>query len=184
MQLEMRPPVQDLIFQVYGRHLHPEFFDVLATRTVARENYQLHVRVTSTGHWITFEHPDMVLTEVAASMAQVFPTRNRLLDLRLRQGYTGKLDLGNHIFYEHCFQVEQLSPQAFPHIHQEIITDGRKRGLIHHFQAGSRFALPALGLVTADARQGCIVIATFHTFPGEYTIVKTQSLIERRLPTL
>jgi len=180
MQLEMRPPVQDLVFQLYGRHLHPEFFDILASRTVERENYKLHVRVTSTGHWITFEHPEMILSEVAGANNQEFPDSKRLVDLQLRQGYTGKLELAHNIFYEHCFQVEHLGPEAFPHIHKEIVADGRKRGLIHHFRTASRFALPALGFVTADARDGCIVIATFHTFPGEYTVVKTQSLIERR----
>jgi hypothetical protein len=37
-----------------------------------------------------------------------------------------------------------------------------------------------LGFLTAEARPGCLLLSSFHTFPGEYTVVKTQSLIEKR----
>jgi hypothetical protein len=50
---------------------------------------------------------------------------------------------------------------------------------LHHFPAAHRFEVPPLGFVTADARPGCLLLSTFHTFPGEYTVVKTQSLIEK-----
>jgi hypothetical protein len=34
----LRPPVSDLVFQLYGRPLHPELFDILAVRKVQRED--------------------------------------------------------------------------------------------------------------------------------------------------
>ena len=37
-----------------------------------------------------------------------------------------------------------------------------------------------LGFVTVEARPGCLFLTSFHTFPGENTVVKTQSLIEKR----
>jgi hypothetical protein len=55
-----------------------------------------------------------------------------------------------------------------------------QRGLLHNFPAHNRLALAPLGFVAADARPGCLCLTTFHTFPGEYTVVKTQSLIERQ----
>ncbi len=180
MQLELRPPVQDLIFQVYGRHLHPELFEILATKTVERENYKLRVDITSTGHLITFDHPELTLTEVAAASTQMLPENKRLLGYKLRQGLSKQLPGVNRIHYEMSFNVETLAPDIFLKMHHEILNDGRKRGLIHHFKNRHRFALPALGFITADARIGCIVTNTFHTFPAEFTIVKTQSLFERR----
>ena len=59
------------------------------------------------------------------------------------------------------------------------LADGSKRGFLQHFPAPDYLGLAPLGFVTADARQGCLILSTFHTFPGEYTVVKTQSLIER-----
>ena len=37
-----------------------------------------------------------------------------------------------------------------------------------------------VAVVTAEFRPGCLFLSSFHTFPAENTVVKTQSLIERR----
>ena len=57
--------------------------------------------------------------------------------------------------------------------------DGGKRGLLHNFHPHHRLAMSPLGLITVEARARCLFIGTFHTFPDENTVVKTQSLIER-----
>ena len=61
----VRPRVGDLVFQLYGRPLHPELFDILAHRKVQREDYQLTLRITRTGHVITWENDDVLLTDDA-----------------------------------------------------------------------------------------------------------------------
>jgi len=53
-----------------------------------------------------------------------------------------------------------------------------KRGLLYNFQPNHRLSLAPLGFVTAEAGQNCLIITSFHTFPDENTVVKTQSLIE------
>ena len=176
----LRPPVGDLIFRLYGRPLHPELFDILAVRKIRREDYELSVWITRTGHVISWENPDVFLTETAASYDQTLPDRRRLLHYRLRYEQTGRLLCAHGISYQMSFQVEVLPPEVFLTVHDEIRADGEKRGLLHHFPAAHRFEVPPLGFVTADARPGCLLLSTFHTFPGEYTVVKTQSLIERR----
>ena len=174
-----RPPVCDLVFQLYGRPLHPELFDILAVRKFRREDYELTVCVTRTGHVISWDNPDVHLTEVTAAADQELPERRRLLHYRLRQEHGGKLACAHGVHYETSFQVEVLPPEVFLTVHDEIRADGEKRGLLHHFPAAHRFEVPPLGFVTADARPGCLLLSTFHTFPGEYTVVKTQSLIEK-----
>src|SRR5262249_19637196 len=57
----IRPRVGDLVFQLYGRPLHPELFDILAFRKVQREDYELTLRITRTGHVITWENADVLL---------------------------------------------------------------------------------------------------------------------------
>jgi hypothetical protein len=76
------------------------------------------------------------------------------------------------------FQVEVLPPEIFLHVHDEILVDGGKRGLLHNFRPNIRLALAPLGFVTVEARAGCLFLSSFHTFPDEFTVVKTQSLIE------
>jgi hypothetical protein len=107
------------------------------------------------------------------------PQRRRLLAFKLRGEHTGKLTCAHGVRYETSFQVEVLAPEIFLHVHDEIAADGGKRGLLHHFPAHHRLAVAPLGFITADARSGCLCLTTFHTFPIENTVVKTQSLIEK-----
>jgi hypothetical protein len=176
----LRPPVCDLVFQLYGRPLHPELFEILASRTLRREDYDLTVRVTRTGHVISWDNGEVHLTEVAAAADQPLPERRRLLHHRLRGEHNGKLACAHGVRYETSFQVETLPPEIFLHVHDEIVADGEKRGLLHNFPSHHRLAVAPLGFITADARPGCLCLTTFHTFPTEHTVVKTQSLIERR----
>jgi hypothetical protein len=176
----LRPRVCDLVFQLYGRPLHPELFDILAVRKVRREDYELTVRITRTGHVISFENRDVFLTEVAAAAEQPLPQKRRLLSRRLRGEHSDTLACAHGIHYQVSFQVEVLTPEIFLHVHDEILADGGKRGLLHNFQPHHRLAVAPLGFIAVEARAGCLFLSTFHTFPDEHTVVKSQSLIERK----
>ncbi len=176
----LRPRVSDLVFQLYGRPLHPELFDILAVRKVRREDYELTVQITRTGHVISFENRDVFLTEVAAAADQPLPQKRRLLSRRLRGEHSDTLACAHGIHYQVSFQVEVLTPEIFLHVHDEILADGGKRGLLHNFQPHHRLALAPLGFVAVESRAGCLFLSTFHTFPDEHTVVKSQSLIEKK----
>ncbi|MFO0881050.1 MAG: DUF2617 family protein [Gemmataceae bacterium] len=175
-----RPLVADLIFQVYGRPLHPELFDVLATRQVRQADFTLTVRITRTGHVVSWENPHVFLTEVATAADDDLPEGRRLLHHRLRNEHNTSLTCTHGIHYEASFQVETLTPELFVQVHDEILSDGNKRGFLHYFSSSNRLALPPLGYIQADFRPGCLCLTTFHTFPCEHTVIKTQSLIEKR----
>src|SRR5262245_31508209 len=176
----LRPRVSELVFQLYGRPLHPELFDILAVRKVQREDYELAVRITRTGHVISWENADVHLTELTAAAGLPLPEQRRLLDFRLKGEQTHSLPCAHGIQYQMSFQVEVLPPEIYLHVHDEILADGGKSGLLHNFQPNHRLSVAPLGYVAVEARADCLMISTFHTFPDEHTVVKTQSLIERQ----
>lgn len=176
----LRPAVSELVFQLFGRPLHPEFFDILAVRKVQREDYDLTVRITRTGHVITWENRSVCLTEVATAADQPLPERRRLLSYRMRGEHSDSVACADGIQYQMSFQVETLPPAIFVHVHEELLNDGPKRGLLYNFQPHHRLAVAPLGFVTAECRPGCLILTTFHTFPNENTVVKSQSLIEKK----
>jgi Protein of unknown function DUF2617 len=176
----LRPAVNDLIFQLFGRPLHPELFDILAERKVRHEDYEVWVRITRTGHVISFENADVHLTEMTAAGDQPLPSKRRLLSYRLRQEQCATLACAHGIHYQTSFQVEVLPPDLFLHVHDEIKSDGNKRGLLSTFPSRHRLTVAPLGFVTVEARPRCLFFSSFHTFPGENTVVKTQSLIEKK----
>jgi hypothetical protein len=160
--------------------LHPELFDILATCQVQREDYRVGLRITRTGHVLTWENARLCLTEVTALADDPLPSSRRLLSYRLRGEHYGSLVAAPGVHYQMSFQVETLPQEIFLHVHDEIIADGSKRGLLHNFQPHHRLSLAPLGYINLEGRPGSLVIHAFHTFPGEHIIVKSQSLIETR----
>jgi hypothetical protein len=176
----IRPRVSELVFHVYGRPLHPELFDIMAARLIRREDYQVSLWITRTGHVISWENADVILTEVATAADLPLPEGRRLLGYRLRGEHTAKLPCAHGIHYQMSFQVETLAPEIFLHVHDEILADGGKRGFLHNFQPNHRLAVAPLGCIEVEARPGCLFLSTFHTFPEEHTVIKSQSLIEKK----
>jgi len=54
--LTVRPKVAELAFQLYGRPLHPELFEVFETCTVERGGYLAKIDITSAGHVVTWRY--------------------------------------------------------------------------------------------------------------------------------
>jgi uncharacterized protein DUF2617 len=175
-----RPHVGDLVFQVFGRSLHPELFDILASRRIEREDCTLTLRITRSGHVISWERGRVCVTEVAASQEEPLPEQRRLMSYRLRGEHTGAIQCAPGVQYQMSFQVEVLSQEIFMHVHDEILADGATRGFLHNFQPNHRLSLAPLGFVAVEGHAGALVVHAFHTFPDEHTIVKSQSLIEIR----
>ena len=176
----LRPRVSELVFQLYGRPLHPELFDILALRKTHRDNCDLTIWITRTGHVITWKKQGICLSEVTAQCGQPLPQNRRLFSYRVRGEHSEGLQYAARISYQMSFQVETLPPEIFAHVHEEILADGQRRGLFYNFQPHHRLALAPLGLVTAETKAGCLLLTSFHTFPSEYTVVKSQSLIEQK----
>src|SRR5262245_32862086 len=177
----VRPLVADLVFELYDRPLHPEFFDILAVRRIERSDYDVTIHITRSGHFITWRTANLAICEVA-DVEQPFAQERRLFHRRLRGEHTGTVQCGRSVTYQMSFQVETLPPEIYLHVHDEILADGSKGGLLHNFQPNHRLAVAPLGYVAAETRAGCLFVSTFHTFPEEHAVVKSQTLIEKRPP--
>ena len=77
--LSVRPKVAELVFQLYGRPLHPELFQTYQSRYVKRGSYEAKVDITGAGHVVTWRYGGLTLTEVAASAHHPLPKRRRLM---------------------------------------------------------------------------------------------------------
>jgi hypothetical protein len=176
----VRPRVSDLIFRLYARPVHPELFEILAVRRIQRPDFRLTLQITRTGHVITWDSADVCLTEVTAALDQTLPEKRRLLHCRMRGERNNRIDCAHGVCYQSSFQVETMQPEIFLHTHGEILADGQKRGLLHNFQPNHRLSVAPLSLIAAETRPDYLLLSTFHTFPAENTVVKSQTLIERK----
>ena len=176
--LTVRPKVAELVFQLYGRSLHPELFEVYQSRHVERGDYEAKIDITSAGHVITWRYHGLTLTEVAASAHHPLPQKRRLLSYRLRGQRNDRVQCRGNVVYQVSFQLEPVEPEVFWTFQQELAHDGERRGMLHMFEASGRMALGALSYVNVETRSRSMLIQAFHTFPDDCAIVKSQSLFE------
>ena len=176
--LTARPKVAELAFQLYGRALHPELFQVFQSRTVERGGFKAKIEITSAGHVVTWRYGGLTLTEVAASAQHPLPQKRRLIHHKLRGERTDGLECRGGVRYQMSFQLEPVAPEVFWTFQQELAHDGERQGLIHRFDASGRMALGALSYIHVETRNRSLLVQAFHTFPDDYAIVKSQSIFE------
>jgi hypothetical protein len=173
----VRPRVADVVFRLYDRPLHPELFDAVAARTVARDGQRLTARLTRTGHVLSWTDGDVHLEELTATADQELPDAGLRLSHRFTGSYRGKCPFPG-LNYQTAASVEVLEPEQFAEQHAELVYDGERKGLLYHCKSDNRIGLSPLGVVIVEAVPRSLCITAFHTFPDEYAILKTQSLIE------
>jgi hypothetical protein len=176
--LSARPKVAELVFQLYGRTLHPELFEIHCSRTIDRGGYTAVVAITNAGHLVTWRKEGLTLTEVAADSGQPLPQKRRLLSHRLCGERSDRMECRGGASYQMCFQLERVAPEVFWAFQEELAAEGRKHGLLHHFSSSGRLATGALSWINIETRAKGLSVQAFHTFPDDHAIVKSQSLFE------
>jgi len=176
--LSVRPKVAELAFQVYGRPLHPELFEVHQTSSVKRGDYEAKIDITSAGHVVTWRYAGLTLTEVAASAHHPLPQRRRLISYRLKGQRSDSITCRGGVVYQVSFQLEPVEPEVFWSFQQELAEDGQRRGMLHRFDSSGRMALGALSYINIDSRNRNLLVQAFHTFPDDCAIVKSQSMFQ------
>lgn len=176
--LSVRPKVAELMFQLYGRALHPELFEVHQSSLVERGGYSAKIDITSAGHVVTWRYDGLILTEVATAAHHPLPQRRRLLQYRLHGERSDEVECRGGIRYQMSFQLEPVEPEIFWTFQDELARDGKQRGMLHMFDASGRMALGALSYINVETRNRSLLVQAFHTFPDDCAIVKSQSLFE------
>ena len=124
--LSARPKIAELVFQLYGRSLHPELFEVYRTKRVeragvaSRPGYNATVQITNAGHVVAWEHDKLILSEVAASSHQPLPKKRRLMTHRLAGEHQERVECRGGVVYEVKFSLDTVAPEAFAAYQKEI----------------------------------------------------------------
>lgn len=176
--LSVRPKVAELAFQLYGRPLHPELFEVFKTRRLERGGYQAKIDITSAGHVVTWRYDGMTLTEIAASAQHPLPQKRRLMSYRLKGEREDEVECRGGVKYQVSIQLEPVAPDVFWTFQKELAIDGEREGMLHTFNSSGRMALGALSYIHVETFNRKMFVQAFHTFPDDYAIVKTQSLYQ------
>lgn len=178
--LSVRPRISKHTFQLFGRSLHPELFEVQASRSSEREHYQLRYHITNVGHIIAANIGGLMLTEISAAAQQPLPRQRLLMAHDFAARRTDEVLYRDRIRYTCDFQLEQVDSRCFLAFQQALAQQTECDGLLIQFQTSGRLSFGAISYVNVETRCRSIRIRAFHTFPDTCCMVKSSSLIELR----
>jgi hypothetical protein len=177
-----RASVADLAFRVFNRPMHPEWFSTRQFRRVNHKGWEADIRIIEGGHVVIFRSGSVLITEVLSGPETVLPEPGMLFHTHLRRERSALLRPGGMLEYQSCLASEQIEIEIFRHLSEEITLDLCPDTLFQRFHSSNRLAPSPISHVQITARASDLSIQSFHTFPDECAIVRTQSLFDVKAP--
>ena len=170
--------VEELMFSLFQRPLHPELFQIYANRHLNTEKYESIIWVTGCTHVVSVFAGDICLTEVVSAPGQMLPSRGLLERFQFRGPRTHKCTLSRGVNYMTDFQVEKMSPNLYKQSHTDLERFARNRGVFVKFPELEVGKLQPFCYIDFEARRTELHIHTFAAYPDQVTMIKTQSLFD------
>jgi hypothetical protein len=145
--------IEELMFSLFQRPLHPELFQIYAKRHIC-------------------------LTEVISAPGQMLPSRGLIERFQFRGPRSHKCTLSRGVSYMTDFQVEKMSPNLYRQSHTDLERFARNRGLFVKFPELETDNLQPFCYVDFEARKSELHIHAFAAYPDQVTMIKTQSLFD------
>jgi hypothetical protein len=170
--------VEELMFSLFQRPLHPELFKIYDSRQLNTEKYEAIIWVTGCTHVVSVFANDICLTEVVSAPGQMLPSRGLIERFQFRGPRTHKCTLSKGVNYMTDFQVEKMSPNLYRQSHSDLERFARNRGVFVKFPELEIGKLQPFCYVDFEARQTELHLHTFAAYPDQVTMIKTQSLFD------
>lgn len=171
--------VADLKFVLYRRALHPELFHIHESRHLERPSYQADIWVMGLSHVLTVQSAGRCVTEVTADDIEVLPQNGLVTSFQFRGERDHLEEFDDGMRYILSTQVERMNQNLFHASHRDLIRYASNRGMLVKFEDWiEEENLVPFTFIDFEARDQELHVQAFHAFPADYTLIKTQSIIE------
>lgn len=171
--------VADLKFALYRRPLHPELFTIYQSRHLEQAAYQADIWILGLSHVVSLQSAGRCVTEVTTTDVDVLPQNGLVTSFQFRgeRDHHEKFDDGLH--YILSTQVEKMNRNLFHASHRDLLNYASTRGILVKFEDWTDDDnLVPFSFVDWELRNRELHVQAFHAFPADYTILKTQSIVE------
>lgn len=170
--------VEELVFSLFQRPLHPELFQIYARRQLKTEKYEALIWITGCTYVVSVFAGEVCLTEVVSTPGQLLPHQGLIERFQFRGPRSHKCTLSRGVNYMTDFQVEKMSPNLYRQSHIDLERFAHNRGIFVKFPKLEIGGLQPFCYVDFEARQSELHIHTFAAYPDQVTMIKTQSLFD------
>ena len=179
MAVGQRQRVSGLKFLLYSRALHPELFDLYHSQRIVKKHYEAQVWITGMGHVIGFYHGRDSLAEVIEDDITHLPPRGQMFSLPIRGQKDHRVDHVNGIRHLISMQVEKMSARLYNRSCEELSEQADRTGIMVSFPLwAAQRGLQPFTYLDLEAKGRQLHVFSYHAFPDERTLVKTQSIFE------
>src|SRR5262245_49292724 len=168
----------DLNFYLYRRALHPELFHIYLDRHLESPKYQVDIWIVGLGHLVTFQAEGTMVTELTCGALDLLTDRNLVTQFRYRGERDFQYRFDDNLRYIFSSQVEEMSEHIFRTTYRELTRNARKKGLFVPYKHWTVSGLEPFTYLDYEMRQREFHVDAFHVFPGEWRIIRTQSIFE------
>ncbi len=170
--------IDQLTFSLFQRPLHPELFQIYASRQLKTEKYEALIWVTGCTHVVSVFAGDACLSEVVSTPGQLLPHRGLVERFQFRGPRTHKCTLSHGVSYMTDFQIEKMSANLYRQSYADLEKFARNRGVFMKFPELEVDSLPPFCYIDFEARRTELHIHTFAAYPDQVAMIKTQSLFD------
>jgi hypothetical protein len=174
---ERQVVVANLKLNVFLRALHPEFFSIRARKSFRQGDYFGEVWLLDVGHVITFIDGEDAVTETIAPRELELPKRGLARSVDIVGEHEHRLEARGPLVYHMAYQVDTQNPETYAREAAELLAAAEHEHLVA--QEPRDAARNAFSYAVSEFHGRGLLVHTWHGFPAESTILRTQTLVER-----
>lgn len=177
---ETHKAAQGLRYIIYRRPIHPEFFDIRASRRIEEKYYQASLWVIGHSHVVTVRAGLHSLVEVVTEKGRDVPRRGVLKKVPIEDNGLDRLQVseGGVISYTSRFTFSQHAASTYRQKHDGAFFDAFDERLLHTFPPEGKDQLRPFTLVDFRAERGRLHVQTVNAYPLDLTLITTDSTFE------
>jgi hypothetical protein len=159
--------------------LHADWFNGRAHRRLnIFEGWNADIWIHETGHSVIFSNKTVVLTEILTDLSHELPQDRVIWQRTPLDEELTTIQPGGRLEYQINYELEMAEPAIFRFLSNEMLLKPTPHSLCWQRGGHHRLEENPIIRVNFDPGPGYLSVQTFHTFPNESAILRTQSLFE------
>ncbi len=168
----------DLNFFLYRRALHPELFHIYLDKHISYGNFHADIWVLGLSHLVTLQSNGTMVTELAAVPNDLLTDRNLVTQFRFRGERDFQIRFSDTMRYIFSSQVEEMTEHIFRTTYRDLARYAQQKGLYVPYPQWAVSGMEPFSFIDYEMRQHELHVHAYHAFPGEWRILRTQSIFE------
>ena len=168
----------DLNFFLYRRALHPELFHIYLDKHIKYGNFQADIWIIGLSHLVTVQSNGTMVTELTSAPNDLLTDRNLVTQFRFRGERDFQYRFSDSMRYIFSSQVEEMTEHIFRTTYRDLVRYAKQKGLYVPYDQWATNGLEPFSFIDYETRAQELHVHAYHAFPGEWRILRTQSIFE------